>query len=136
LRDDVLDGATLRDGLKAFAKNGRMRIILVEPSVAGRTALSARFGDLGIEVAPFGDPHVAFLFHLGRLDQVDGVLVNGDDVVRTSRLLARLEMLAPPIAVVTYSSRDPGRAAAIAVVGGPATATRGCALLRSEESAG
>jgi len=100
-----------------------MRIVLVEPSATERRALSAWLGDLGIEVAPFGDPHVAFLFLLGRLDQVDGVLVNGDDEPRTSRLLARLEMLAP-VAVVTYSGRDPERLSAIAIAGGSADLQR------------
>lgn len=69
-------------------------------------------------MAPFGDPHVAFLFFLGRLDQVDGVLVNGDDEPGTSRLLQRLEMLPSQVAVVTYSDRDPEREGAIMVTGG------------------
>lgn len=72
----------------------------------------------------------------GRLDRVDGVLVNGDDEIRTGRLLARLEVLAAPVAVVTYSGRDPGRAAATAIAGGPATAPEGRDLLWREESAG
>lgn len=96
-----------------------MRIVLVEPSATARTALQAWLGDLGIEVAPFRDPQIAFLFLLGRLDQVDGVLVNGDDEPQTSRLLQRLEMLPSPVAVVTYSARDPERAAAMAVACGP-----------------
>lgn len=100
-----------------LGKDGHMRVVLVEPSAGARTALSSQLGELGIEVASFADPHVAFLFLLGHIDRTDGVLVNGDDERRTSRLLARLEMLAAPVAVVTYSGREPGRAAAIAVAG-------------------
>lgn len=103
-----------------------MRIVLVEPSAPGRMALLAWLGDLGIEVAPFQDPQVAFPFLLGRLDQVEGVLVNGDDEPQTSRLLQRLEMLPAPVAVVTYSSRDPARASAMAIAGGPVTDRECC----------
>ena len=73
---------------------------------------------LGLAVAPFADPHIAFLFLLGRWEDVDEVLVNGDDEPQTSRLLRRLEMLPAPVAVVTYSGRDPERAAALAIAGG------------------
>lgn len=118
--DELGDPRTLRDRLEAFGKKGRMRIVLVEASAAGRRALSARLADLGVEVAPFGDPHVAFLFLLGRLDHVDGVLVNGDDEPQTSRLLQRLEMLPAPVAVVKYSGKD-GRASTIAIAGREAT---------------
>jgi hypothetical protein len=117
---ELLDHGTLRERLKGFGSNGRMRVVLVEPSATGRTALVTWLRDLGIEVAPFRDPHVAFLFLLVRLEEVDGVLVNGDDAPQTSRLLRRLEMLPAPVAVVTYSSRDPGRASAMAIAGGHA----------------
>lgn len=56
---------------------------------------------LGIAVASFQDAHTAFLFLLGRLEDVDGVLVNGDDEPQTFRLFRRLEMLPSPVAVVT-----------------------------------
>lgn len=133
--DELRDLRTLRDRLEAFGKNGRMRIVLVEPSATGRRALSAWLGDVGIQVAPFGDPHVAFLFLLARLDQVDGVLVNGDDEPRTSRLLQRLEALPEPVAVVTYSGRERGCAARIAVAGRARTHPERPEPTRSEEPA-
>lgn len=44
---------------KALRSDRRIRLVLVEPSATGRRVLSAWLGDLGIEVAPFGDPQVA-----------------------------------------------------------------------------
>lgn len=119
----VPDPGTLRGLLRAFGRNGRVRIVLVEPSAAGRVMIKARLGDLGIEVLALGDPYIAFLFLLGRMHQVDAVLVNVDDEPRTSRLVQRLEVLPAPIAVVTYSARDPEREAALMVAGGAGAAS-------------
>jgi hypothetical protein len=96
-----------------------MKVLLVEPNTSALTALVTHLRRVGIAVAPFQDAHMAFLFLLGRLEDVDGVLVNGDDEPQMSRLLRRLEMLPAPVAVVTYSGRDLEREAATAIAGGP-----------------
>ena len=113
------DGGNLRDRLNPFRGTGGMKVVLVEPNASARATLVARLRRLGIAVASFQDAHTAFLFLLGRLEDVDGVLVNGDDEPQTSRLLRRLEILPSPVAVVTYSGRDPERATAMAIAGGP-----------------
>lgn len=97
----------------------QMNVLVIEPNATARAALAARLTDLGIGVASFQDPYVAFLFLVGRLEEVDGVLVNSDDELETSRLLRRLEVLPAPVAVVTYSGRDPERAAVMAAAGRP-----------------
>lgn len=137
MADELRAHGTLRETLRTLGKNGGMRVVLVEPSASGRRSLSAWLSDLGIQVAPFGDPHIAFLFLLGRLDEVDGVLVNGDDQPRGSRLLRRLEMLPAPVAVVTYSGPDVGHAAAtIAIAGREPIRSAGIEAPRLEEPAG
>ncbi len=49
-------GGNLRDRPNAFADNGGMKVVLVEPSATERTVLVTRLRGLGIEVAPFQDP--------------------------------------------------------------------------------
>lgn len=96
-----------------------MRVLVVEADVSVRADVVDRLLYSGLEVAAFGDPQTAFLFLLGRLEQVDGVLMNADDEPQASRLLRRLEMLGVPIAVVTYSGRDPSHETEMTIAGAP-----------------
>lgn len=58
-------------------------------------------------------PRTAFFFLLARVDEVDGVLVNGDEGEWSSWLRRRLEMLSAPLPIVTYSGCNPEREARI-----------------------
>jgi hypothetical protein len=115
--DPALDQRAPDGEPTASRARGRLRIVLVDPITEGRSELLAWLAGLDIEVAPFLDPQVAFLFILGRADEVDGVLVNGDDEPQAARLLRRLEMLPVPVPVVTYSSLDPTRPPSLAIAG-------------------
>jgi hypothetical protein len=90
-----------------------MRVVLVEPDAGARRELVAELQQCGIAVAPFGDPRIAFLFLLGKLDEVDGVLVDDDDAELPAWLRCRLDILPVAPLVVTYSGRHPEREARI-----------------------
>ena len=95
---------------------GRMRVVLVEPNPDARREFVELLLRCGVVVAPFADARVAFLFLLGKLEEIDGVLVNEDDDM-PSWLRRRLDLLPAGPPVVAYSGRHPKREARI--TGGP-----------------
>ena len=108
-------------------------MLVIEANAAARAELVEQLRRLGRAVAPFADPHIAFLFLLGRLENVDGVLVNGDAEPRTSRLLRQLEMSPAPVVVVTHSGLHPQRAVAMAIAGEPERHLLNAVMRRTED---
>jgi hypothetical protein len=90
-----------------------MRVVLVDPDLAGRAELVAMLEACGITVAPFADPRSAFLFLLARPEELDGVLVNDDDGEPSHWLRCRVEMLSAPLPVASYSGCHPQREARV-----------------------
>jgi hypothetical protein len=90
-----------------------MTVVVYEPVREARAALCGQLRDLGHRVAPFTDARVAFLFLLGRLHEVDGVVVNVDAGSRGRWLIERLCLVGQPLAVVTYSEDDAASGAQI-----------------------
>ena len=90
-----------------------MRVVVYEPGSEARAVLCEQLRDLGCSVAPFRDAQVAFLFLLGRLHEVDGVVVSVDQPRQGRWLIEHLELVRQPLAVVTYSGGDGASAAEI-----------------------
>jgi hypothetical protein len=87
-----------------------MKFVVYEPGRETRALLCEHLSTLGFKIAPFGDAQVAFLFLLGRLDEIDGAIVNVGDL-GGPWLMKRLGLLGEPLAVVTYCEADAERAA-------------------------
>jgi len=83
-----------------------MKFVVYEPCRETRALLCEHVSTLGFEVAPFGDARVAFLFLLGRLDEIDGAIVNVGDLGKGRWLMECVELLEEPLAVVTYAEVD------------------------------
>lgn len=90
-----------------------MRVVLLEPDAEVRGELVESLQRCGIAVSAFADPRMALLFALGRLGELDGVLVNGQ-CGWPAWLRRRLEMLPAAPRVLTYSGSHPEREARIA----------------------
>jgi DNA-binding response OmpR family regulator len=79
-----------------------MNVLLVDSNSMLRSEVGSLLRDLGFSVHPFADPHFAFLYLLGKQDEIDAVAVNSDD---GDGFLQRIEVLGP-MAAVTYSDSD------------------------------
>lgn len=89
-----------------------MTVVLVDPNVGERGELVASLRQKGFTVAPFSDPGIALLFLLGKLGEVEGVLVS-DEAEWSSDLRERLEVLPVALTVVTYSRRRSAPSASV-----------------------
>lgn len=82
-----------------------MNVVLVEANAVARPGIEGLLRSLGARsVACFGDPEIAFRFLLGRLHEVQAVVVDEDDP-EAPGLLRRVRALPARIAVVAYSGR-------------------------------
>ena len=83
------------------------QVVLFEPDGRTRSVVSEELRGVGCAVAPFADARMALLFLLGRLEEVDGAIVNVDKPGQGDWLLRRLRLVPAPLAIVTYSARRP-----------------------------
>ena len=90
-----------------------MKVVVFEPDGEARVNLRNELTGLGCSVACFGDARMAFLYLLGRLHEVDGVVVNIDEPNRGTWLVRHLEVIPEPLSVVTYSTRERSNGAEI-----------------------
>lgn len=86
-----------------------MKVALVDADPFVRREIVEVLQVHGVSVASFSDPHTAFLFVLGRLHELDGVLVNDDCGRWSPWLRARVELLSTPLPVASYSGQHPER---------------------------
>lgn len=88
-----------------------MKLVLIEPDLLARPALEALLRRLGARVVlTFAHAEIAFCFLLGRLHEVDGVVVN-EDGEAASRFLRRFGAVPASPPAATYSGRSLARAA-------------------------
>ena len=109
-----------------------MKFVVYEPGRETRALLCEHLCALGFGVAPFGDAHMAFLFLLGRLHEIDGAIVNVGGRGNGAWLLEHLELLEEPPAVVTYCEVEgDGNAidGSVQVAGGERLGVRGIRVL-------
>ncbi len=79
-----------------------MNVVLIDSDADVRFAMRGLLEACGLNVLPFADAHFAFLYLLGRVEEIDTVIVN-EEVANA--VLRRLRALGP-VAMATYSDRD------------------------------